>query len=44
METNARHTETRNSAAPNCGNSDEKTHYGLESLDQKSEVSNISGI
>src|SRR5882724_3614117 len=43
-ETNARHTETGNSTAPNCGNSDEKTHYGLASLDQKSEVSNISGI
>ena len=24
-----RHTETRSSAAPDCGNSDEKAHYGL---------------
>jgi hypothetical protein len=29
IETNARHTETRNSAARDCANSDEKAHYGL---------------
>jgi hypothetical protein len=29
IETNARHTKTRNSAAPKCGNSDKKAHYGL---------------
>src|SRR6266850_4026753 len=44
IETNAHHTETRNSAASNCGTATRRHTAALESLDQKSEMSNVSGI